>query len=370
MKQYHMYKTAFIVSLFFMSCGSDDTMEDLKEDPFSGEIKSIIEDNTESFPDNTQLSIAIIDAGKTEYIGVIKKGNTLEVIDNKDRVFEIGSITKVFTSILLSDLVNKQEVALDETLQEQFDFTLKEAGDITVLELANHTSGLERDPSNYDSPDFDPKDPFANYTTELLHSYLKDEIALNSISGSRYEYSNLGMGLLGHIVSQKAGKTYEDVLQEIILNPLQMNTTTTVLSTVDPLLIVPGFDENGNEIPNWNFSNIVVGAGGINSSVVDLEKFTRKNFTNDPIYNLPQSSTYNITEDVSTGLGWHIFKYEDFTVLSHNGGTRGYTSSLNAEKNNKRAVIVLSNVSGFHRDSQQIDQISMDILMHISGVEN
>jgi len=116
MKQYHIYKTALILSLFFMSCGSDDTMADIPKDPFSGEIKSIIEDNTNGFPDNTQLSIAIIDQEKTEYIGVIKKGNTLELIDNKDKIFEIGSITKVFTSILLSDLVNKQQAVLDETL--------------------------------------------------------------------------------------------------------------------------------------------------------------------------------------------------------------------------------------------------------------
>jgi CubicO group peptidase (beta-lactamase class C family) len=362
-----MYK-AVLILLFLVSCDSDDTM-DTEEAIFSGEIKSIIEDNTKDFPDNTQLSIAIIDKEKTEYIGVIKKNNTLEVINNQDKIFEIGSITKVFTSILLSDLVNKQQARLDETLQDQFDFILKEGGDIQLVQLANHTSGLPRSPSNYDSVDYDPEDPYANYTIELLHNYLKDEVVLNSSSGSRFEYSNLGMGMLGYIVSQKAGKTYEELLQEIIFNPLQMNNSTAVLSNVDSALLVPGLDDNGNEIPNWDFNTISVGAGGIRSSVTDLEKFTRKNFMNDPIYDLPQSTSYIIEEDFSIGLGWFILKDKDRTVLFHNGATGGYRSSLIADKNNKRAVIVLSNVSSSN-PSEQIDQLSVYLLRHISGAKN
>ncbi|AXT52608.1 class A beta-lactamase-related serine hydrolase [Aquimarina sp. BL5] len=370
MKHYCKYATTLILLLLFMSCNSDDAVTGAEETAFTGEIKSIIEDNTREFPDNTELSIAIIDNEKTEYIGVIKKGNTLEVIDNKDRIFEIGSITKVFTSILLSDLVNKQQATLDETLQEQFDFTLKEGSDITLSQLANHTSGLEREPSNFESADYNFEDPFANYTNELLHNYLKDEVVLNNSSGSQYEYSNLGMGLLGHIISKKTGKTYENLLQEIILEPLQMNNSTSVVATVNPTQIVTGLDENGNEIPNWNFSNVIVGAGGIVSSVTDLEKFTHKNFLNDPVYNLPQASTYPIHEDINIGLGWHIFEDEDITALFHGGGTAGYVSFLSVEKRNKRAVIVLSNVSAFHPNSGQIEDLGIDMLYHISEVEN
>ncbi len=368
MKQY-LYKTVFIFILFLISCSDDDSKDEINDfttQISDKEVAQIIKKNVVNFPNNTQISIAIIDNEKTEYIGIIKKDDVFQIADNKNKIFEIGSITKVFTSILLSDLIRKEQATLSETLQNQFDFTLKNGGDIQLLQLANHTSGLPRITTNYETVDFNPKDPYANYTPELLEAYLENEVVLNNSIGTKFEYSNLGMGLLGYILSEKAEQTYEDFIQKVIFQPLQMTNSTTLLSNVNETQLVSGLDANGNTTSNWNFTNASVGAGGIKSSIIDLEKFTRKNFEDDSVYNLPQTPTYTIDNGLTIGLGWHILNDEGFTILFHTGGTGGYRSILTMDKNNKKAVIVLSNVSAFNVNHEQIDQLCLSLLENIS----
>lgn len=368
----YIYSTFIFFMLLCISCTSEDetkiTTDEFSNQIGNSEIAAIIKENISNFPNNTQVSIALIDNAETEYIGVVRNGDTFEIIENENSIFEIGSITKVFTSILLSDLIEKNEATLNETLQSQFDFTIKEGGNIKLEQLANHTSGLPRLPTNYESVDYDEQDPFANYTSDLLNSYLENYAVLNNVTGSEFEYSNLGIGLLGHILSKKTGKTYEDFIQETIFKPLNMNASTTLLSNVNTTSLVKGLNANGAEIPNWNFTNATVGAGGIKSSVVDLEKFVRKNFEDTTVYNLPQQPTYEVTNDYGIGLGWQIIKDDTFTILLHDGSTGGYTSMLSLDKNNKRAVIVLSNVSGVSTQAENISTLNLALLANLSGV--
>ncbi|WP_232771706.1 serine hydrolase [Tenacibaculum sp. Bg11-29] len=213
--------------------------------------------------------------------------NTLKVTNNSDNIFEIRSITKIFTSICLSKLITTNEAILTETLSSQFYFSIPTGGDITLLQLANHTSGLPVVPTNVgEIKGYNASDPYATYTLDNLKSYLQNDLVLSSESGLEYLYSNLGTGMLGYILAQKRQKTYEQLLHNIIFKPLNMDNSTTLLENIDSDKLIEGRDKGGNIVPYWNLDEVASGVGSIKSSVKDLEKFVRKNFENDIVYNL------------------------------------------------------------------------------------
>jgi len=360
---------SIITSICFIiltSCSSDDSnsSSSLKDDIANQEYVNIIEDNASDLPENAQIAIGIIDNESTEFIGVINNNGVLRGIDNADKIFEIGSITKTFTAICLSHLIATNEASLTETLQSQFDFQFQAGNEINFLQLANHTSGLPRLPTNVDEIiDLDINDPYASYSINNFESYFQNHVVLNHASGTNHEYSNLGMGSLGYVLSRKKETSYEGLLQSLIFEPLQMSNSTTLLANVDASKLILGRDINGNVVSNWNFTNVMSGGGSIKSSVVDLEKFIRKNFENDVVYNLPQETTFNIDEGYSIGLGWFIIESEGFRVLLHDGGTGGYTSYVMIDKDNNRAVLALSNVADY---SEQISELVSSLLENIS----
>jgi len=325
------------------------------------EIVKILTKNIASFPEKTQISIALINGESTIYIGVIRDNNTLKIINNKNSLFEIGSITKVFTSVLFSSFIYQKKITLNETLQAQFNFTLKNGGNITLQQLANHTSGLPRLPTNIFTLFTEtPNNPYVNYTPKMLEEYLKNDIELEYPKGTKSAYSNLGAGMLGYILTKKAKKTYEELLQETIFTPLQMTNSTTFLNNDNLKKLIKGRNQKGEKTSNWDFTDALVGAGGIKSTVIDMEKFIRKNFEKTPIFLLPQKTTYTVNKKHKMGLGWHILKND--TILFHNGATGGYRSSLTLKVAEKKAVIILSNISAFHNKSNAIDTLCFQLL--------
>ncbi|WP_298515194.1 serine hydrolase [uncultured Kordia sp.] len=334
---------------------------------FSSEIGKVIAENSELFPNNVQLSIALIDGEKTQYIGVIRKNDTLQNIENKDAIFEIGSNTKVFTSLLLSHQVQTGNLQLNDKLVDVLPFkieTLPENTDkITLQMLANHSSGLPRLPQNiFPLLQTNMENPYKEYTIDMLHNYLKSGIVLEKEPNKVSSYSNLGAGLLGYILTEKTKKSYEDLLQEQILKPLGMHHTTTDLSKVDSSKLVIGIKADGTEASNWDFTDALVGAGGMKSNVIDMEKFIRKNFEEDVVYNLPQQETIKVNKMVRVGLGWHIITKEGKTVLFHNGGTGGYLSCMIIDKKNKKAALLLSNLSAFSPQGPKIDNLCFSLI--------
>src|SRR4029078_9399783 len=130
-------------------------------------------------------------------------------------VFEIGSLTKTFTATILADMVLRGEVALDDPAQKYLPASVKvpsrNGRQITLLDLATHTSGLPKIPANLKQTD--PQNPYASYSVQDLYDYLTS-YTLTRDPGARFEYSNTGVGLLGHILSLKANKSYEDLVIE------------------------------------------------------------------------------------------------------------------------------------------------------------
>ena len=334
------------------------------ENTISENEANLLFEKTKDFPENTEFSIAFIKNEKIKYYGFKRVKDTIEYSENSKKTFEIGSITKVFTSTLLANFVLDQKIKLNDPVQDYFNIPLK-SKQIKVIQLANHTSGLPRLPSNLNLSEVDQSNPYNEYNEDKLKDYLKNELELDSLAGSNYEYSNLGAGILGYLLEIQAGTDYESLIQKYITSKYRMNNTTTNIKNVQENL-VKGKDSTGNETSNWNL-NALMGAGGLLSNAEDLAKFTTAQFnTENKELALTRKSTFEIPKyRIEVGLAWNIIKPESkLTWYLHNGGTGGYSSILAMDTENKIGIVILSNVSSFHNKARNIDQLCLGLMQN------
>jgi CubicO group peptidase (beta-lactamase class C family) len=322
----------------------------------------LVFEKVKTFPNNTQVSIAIITNGTAAFYGIQRKNDTVRTINNYQSVFEIGSITKVFTSALLADLVLAKRIGLNNAIQDLVVFPLKAGKKITLKQLANHTSGLPRLPSNLNLFLVDQQNPYKEYDEKQLIEYLTQHTVLTAEPGTKYEYSNLGAGLLGYILCKRERSGYDRLLKTRIFSKYKMRSSTTHKQEVANRL-VKGLDDQGKPVPNWDM-NALVAAGGILSTVQDLSKFVLAQFnTTNKELALTRQPTFSVSQTMDIGLGWHIIKTRsNDTWTWHNGGTGGYSSSIAFDVKNKNAVIILSNVSAFNPDMGNIDKLCFELM--------
>jgi CubicO group peptidase (beta-lactamase class C family) len=358
-KQMKNYLTALTV-LLLSSCSNEQTT--VTENGINKEQYELLFDYTKSFPNNTQLSLALIKNGKVDFIGVERVNDTIELIENYNNIFEIGSITKVFTATLLSNFVNDQKLKLDDNIQDYLDFKINYKNEITFKELANHTSGFPRLPSNLNLLFVDQDNPYKDYDKEKLIDYLTKDIKLNQEPGVKYEYSNLGVGILGFELAAISKSSYESLLQEKIFTKYKMVNSTSKRENIQSEL-VKGLNTNGITISNWDF-DVLAGCGAIFSTVEDLSKFALAQFDNENNeLTLTQKPTFKVNDNMQIGLGWHIIKRKNGgELIWHNGRTGGYTSSMALDLENKNGIIILSNVSAFKKKMANIDQLCFGLI--------
>ncbi|WP_168796439.1 serine hydrolase domain-containing protein [Flagellimonas onchidii] len=353
------YFTA-LIGIVFSSCLNGQTIDAING--INKEQSELIFNNTRTFPNNTQLSVALIKNGEIDFVGIERTNDTIKLIENHKNVFEIGSITKVFTATLLSNLINDQKIKLNDNIQDYLDFKIKLNREITFKELANHTSGLPRIPSNLNLLIVDRDNPYKDYDKEKLKEYLTSEIKLNQEPGVKYEYSNLGAGILGFEIAAISNTSYESLLQEKIFQKYKMENSTSKRESIKSKL-VKGLKPSGKITSNWDF-DVLAGGGAIFSTVEDLSKFALAQFDNkNKELTLTQKPTFKINDNMQIGLGWHIIKRKnDGELIWHNGGTGGYTSSMALDLENKNGIIILSNVSAFNKKMGNIDQLCFGLI--------
>ncbi|MEZ6128112.1 MAG: serine hydrolase [Planctomycetaceae bacterium] len=283
-------------------------------------------------------------------------------------IYEIGSISKVFTSLLVAEAVESGRLKLDDpisTIMTELATENPDVGRITFRQLSHHVSGLPMTPTNLKPAD--PTNPFADYDQDQLNEYLltakperKPDVA--------YEYSNLGVGLLGDLLARQAGISYEELLRQKVTEPLKMSDTGTRLSDKQNTRVAP--PHNAALLPDgrWDFGALA-GCGGICSTVDDMLLFA-KAWLNPPKTSLGKAMELAWKQhrpaqgaERAMGLGWMIAG--DGSTRWHNGVTGGYQSMLLISRELNSATILLCNTAGSETDAlgEQIFQtvVGMDV---------
>jgi CubicO group peptidase (beta-lactamase class C family) len=321
------------------------------------EIADIIFSKSKDFPNNTQLSIAIIINDKTNYYGIIKVNDTIKPAENQNKVFEIGSITKVFTSTVLASLVIDKKLNLTDNINTFYPFPFKDNVELSFVNLANHTSGLPKLPKNLDLSN--GTNPYKNFGEKEIETFLKDLLKLDNEPSKTYSYSNLGAGLLGYTLGLSQKSSFQNLLQKKIFNKYKMTSSFTSSHGLDNRL-VKGLNQKGETVSNWDF-DVLFGGGGILSTTEDLVKFANAQFNpKNKDLDLTRISTFKINESMRIGLGWHIITTKNGKdIYWHNGGTGGYSSSMAVKIDDKTVVIILANVSNVN---DKIDGICFELI--------
>ncbi len=305
-------------------------------------VEDLIEMLDKSIEDGTVRAAAVgaYDNGERRIVGLGRLASDDARVPAGDTVFEIGSISKVFTALLIQVQVDAGRMTWDDTIERHLpglQFASDAVASITLRELATHSSGLPRLPPNM--PLEDVLDPYAGYDRvrllDFLTAYDPDQLA------KRYDYSNLGAGLLGLLAGDAAKTGYADAMASDVLEPLGMHRTSVGIDERQRARLARGF--NGMEdVPNWSGFDALAGAGALLSSIDDLLRFVHLNLEPGALagaltaIRLPQYSG-------ATGLGWHIHAIdEDDPVFWHNGGTGGYASFLAIRPKLRTGVVVLT----------------------------
>lgn len=335
-----MKKLAFLFALFIST-------SIVYAQQISNEIKDNIKKRVD-YGDNVGIVVALVDGEKVDYFYYGKTALENGTPVNGNSVFEIGSISKVFTTIILADEIEKGSMKLSDPISKYLPKDVKvptrNEKEITLKDLATHTSALPRMPSNFAPKN--PLNPFADYSIEQLYAFLNSYTLTRDI-GARYEYSNLAMGLLGHILELHTGKSYEELIVERIAAPYKMSETKMEMTDKMKTQLAKGHSGTLH-MPTWDFMTLG-GAGGIKSTLNDMVKFIQANMINDnkSIHKAMVAShqtAYKGDNDFSIGLGWHYLKRGDGKkIIWHNGQTGGYTAFTGFVEGTTKGVVVLTN---------------------------
>jgi D-alanyl-D-alanine-carboxypeptidase/D-alanyl-D-alanine-endopeptidase len=319
--------------------------------PSDAEIRQILVDRIDAQHQSVGIVVGVIgpDGRRIIAYGHPEKGDPRPL--NGDTVFEIGSETKVFTSLLLADMVQHGEVALNDPVSKFLPGTVKmperNGRAITLVDLATHTSGLPRVSANMKPAD--PANPYADYTVAQLYDFLSGYQLTRDI-GSQYEYSNLGGGLLGHVLALKAGLDYESLVETRICKPLGMNDTRITLTPDMKARLAVGHNASLGAAKNWDLPTLA-GAGALRSTTNDMLTFIAANlgYVKSP---LAPAMASMLKERRPTGqpgldvaLAWHILTTGDKEIVWHNGGTGGYRSYMAFDPKSRVGVVLFSNTS-------------------------
>jgi CubicO group peptidase (beta-lactamase class C family) len=347
----------YIVPICIFLAGTN-LVSQAQETIISEEVKENIKSRVENGI-NTGIVVGVITSeGTTFFSDGVKSLESKKAVD-ENSVFEIGSITKTFTGILLADMVTKGELNLDDPLQdllpEGITAPTRNGKSIRLFHLSNHSSSLPRLPHNMAPAN--PANPYADYTEKQLYDFINGYELTRDI-GSEIEYSNYAVGLLGHVLAAKQQMPYEELMLEVIAKPLGMENTGIVLTPQMKKNLAKGHNNNGFEVENWDLPTLA-GAGAIRSTAVDMLKYLAANMgiEKSNLYPAMQLAHQNSGREDSKpiiGLGWITEVNNELEIVWHNGGTGGYSAFVGFIKGGDKAVVVLSNSNigvddiGFH----------------------
>ncbi|ONI85822.1 hypothetical protein ALI144C_11935 [Actinosynnema sp. ALI-1.44] len=256
-----------------------------------------------------------------------------------DSIFQIGSITKTFTAVLLA-LTGRVDDPLSKHLPRRF----PAPQGVTMAQLSSHTSGMPPlPPGLLEDPDFDLRDPYARITEDFLIEALR-KTTLVTPPGTKYAYSNYGAGLLGLALT----RNYEALVRARITLPLGLNDTVLTLNPLQRRRKVQGYDAEGKATPDWRLP-VIPGAGALYGTVNDLLRYMRAHVGEAPFWlrpalDLVQRPRFDINPQAKVGLGWHMLTLPGGREATfHDGGTGGFTSMAAFSRESRTGVAIIAN---------------------------
>lgn len=300
------------------------------------------------------IVVGIIDGNGKQIFSAGKLSDNNPKKPDGNTMFEIASVTKLFTTLALADFATKNLVNLHEPISTYLPKHVKTPvfnnKEISLQNLASHTSGFPRFPFNQF-----PNNALDNYTVKDLYEYItqfKPEVAF----GKEYKYSNTGMGLIGHILSLQAKKPFEAIVNETICKNLNLENTGFYPTKKQKLNLATGHFPYGYAAPYYNEGEGMKGAGGLYSCVNDLLKFASlalglENNSLSPAMQLSLAKVGSVGIELGYdakiiydySMGWNIWKKRDKTIYMKDGTSFGFRSFLCIDMDAKKGVVILSN---------------------------
>jgi len=319
--------------------------------PSDAEIRQLLINRIDVQKQSVGIVIGVIEPQGRRVVayGSLETGDTRPL--DGDTLFEIGSITKVFTALLAADMAQRGEITLDAPIAHYLPPEVKvperHGQRITAVDLATHTSGLPRMPGNFRPKD--PANPYVDYSTEQLYAFLSSYELIRDI-GVKFEYSNLGFGLLGQALAHRAGTDYATLVERRICGPLGMPSTRITLSPDMRRRLAAGHNADLVTVPAWDIP-VLAGAGALRSSANDLLLFLAANlgYTDTPL--APAMQALRAVKRpgdqpfVDAGLGWIIDTRGGNEIIWKNGGTGGYRTFIGYAPRSRIGIVALSNTS-------------------------
>ncbi len=270
----------------------------------------------------------------------------------ENTIFEIGSITKVFTSILMCRLALEGKLDLDQPVSFHLPGFERLPDWITPRALATHTSGLPRIPNGIKIAD--GANPYAGIGEKELRQWVSARKIFAPPTPGKMAYSNLGVGLLGLALGKIHGAGYREALREHVLIPLGMKDTDTVLSAENRARAAQPHGSFGREVPLWDF-DALAGCGALKSTAADLILFSKAVIiaANGGVEPLSQAIRNSLEVQVPGAkpfvpdvcLGWLRVKDKEtgIGIYHHDGGTGGSSSSLFICPDKNFAILCFAN---------------------------
>jgi len=315
------------------------------------------------------MTIGVVHQGKSSVFNFGRLSADDSRQPDGDTIYEIGSVSKVFTGILLADAVERGRVKLDqpagELLPSGVTMPSHDERAITLQDLSTHVSGLPRLPDNLKIED--AENPYAAYTVKNMYAFLSDH-NLSRSPGEKSEYSNLGVGLLGHLLARQADTTYEQLLRDRIAKPLDMANTTITLNKQQRSRLAPPHLGYGQASSNWDVPALA-GAGAIRSTGKDMLKFVQADL-DPPAGEIGKAMqlAWQVHQQplekgqFAMGLGWLVA--HDGQTRWHNGQTGGYHAVVYVNRQLEVGVVLLTNTS-----TGEVDRLAEQIVQTLAGAK-
>jgi len=371
MKKFFKITGIILLSIFLIGIGifgyaryKLNNIEDTKN------LQDLVDKNSEKLINNKRVMGFSLGLIKNNEIYIASYGfANLESRTKVDSatIFEIGSISKIFTTEIAQILVERNIISWQDDIVQYYpkEFIPKNNDKTKLLHLATHTSGFESIPEFFENKMSESDcNPYQKLNIKHLYQYIKNPIGKVKPDTTSSDYSNLGNGLLGHILEWKTNKSYEDLLQIEICSKLKMKNTS--LKVRDVTKFAYGYDADRKKTCYWELP-ILYSAGAIRSNITDMVKFMQANLNKTSLnktFKQTQKKIYK-TSGGGIGTGWHIDSETNLItgvgeITWHNGGTGGFSSYLGMVPDKNIGIVILANQGDVNFE---IESLSRKILL-------